>query len=122
MLNSLTCFSLVVDGYSQNSSSGDESVKNEDLLGLLMSRDQSSDLDLVLNPTCNPWSAHIREHLIRTQSAPNKMNGNQSKPSDCINRCVCIVYTFLVVYTNVEMQLTYTCLPIQFYILQLRVQ
>ncbi|KAI7794907.1 hypothetical protein IRJ41_004136 [Triplophysa rosa] len=70
----------------QNSSSGDESVKNEDLLGLLMSQDQSSDLDLVLNPTCNPWSAQIREHLIRTQSAPNKMNGNHSKPSDCINR------------------------------------
>ncbi|KAA0707012.1 UCH37-interacting protein 1 [Triplophysa tibetana] len=72
----------------QNSSSGNESVKNEDLLGLLMSQDQSSDLDLVLNPICNPWSAHIREHLIRTQSAPNKMNGNHSKPSDCINRAV----------------------------------
>ncbi|XP_051947763.1 HAUS augmin-like complex subunit 7 [Xyrauchen texanus] len=70
----------------QNSSSGDESVKNEDLLGELMSQDHSSDLDLLLNPTCNPWSAHIREHLIRTQSAHSKTNGNHSKPNDFINR------------------------------------
>ncbi|XP_051735741.1 HAUS augmin-like complex subunit 7 [Ctenopharyngodon idella] len=70
----------------QKSSSGDDRVKNDDLLGELMFQDNLSDLDMLLNPTCNPWSAHIREHLIRTQSAHNKMNGNHSKPSDLINR------------------------------------
>ncbi|XP_065142760.1 HAUS augmin-like complex subunit 7 [Paramisgurnus dabryanus] len=78
--------SSMSSGHRQNLSSGDEHVKNEDLLGLLMSQDHSSDLDMVMNPTCNPWSAHIREHLIRAHSAQNKTNGNHSKPSDGINR------------------------------------
>ncbi|XP_073679847.1 HAUS augmin-like complex subunit 7 [Garra rufa] len=69
----------------QNSSSGNDSVRNDDLLGELF-QDHLSDLDMLQNPVCNPWSAHIREHLIRTQSAHNKMNGNHSKPSDFINR------------------------------------
>ncbi|XP_067303395.1 HAUS augmin-like complex subunit 7 [Pseudorasbora parva] len=71
---------------SQKSSSGDGSVKNDDLLGELMFHNHLSDLDKLLNPTCNPWPAHIREHLIRTQSAHNKLNGNHSKPRDFINR------------------------------------
>ncbi|XP_043081249.1 HAUS augmin-like complex subunit 7 [Puntigrus tetrazona] len=71
----------------QSSSSGDDSVRNDDLLQELMIQDHLSDLDMLLNPVCNPWPAHIREHLIRTQSAQNKMNGKQhSKPSDFINR------------------------------------
>uniref|UniRef100_A0A672NNG4 HAUS augmin-like complex subunit 7 n=1 Tax=Sinocyclocheilus grahami TaxID=75366 RepID=A0A672NNG4_SINGR len=70
----------------QNSCSGDDSVKNDDLLGELMFQDHLTDLDMLLNPVCNPWPAHIREHLIRTQSTRNKTNGNHSKPSDFINR------------------------------------
>ncbi|XP_077070553.1 HAUS augmin-like complex subunit 7 isoform X2 [Siphateles boraxobius] len=70
----------------QADSSIHSSVKNDDLLGELMFPDHLSDLDMLLNPTCNPWPAHIREHLIRTQSAHNKMNGNHSKSSDFINR------------------------------------
>ncbi|KAF4096777.1 HAUS augmin-like complex subunit 7 [Onychostoma macrolepis] len=71
----------------QNSSSGDDSVRNDDLLRDLMFQDHLSDLDMLLNPVCNPWPAHIREYLIRTQSTHNKMNGKQhSKPSDFINR------------------------------------
>lgn len=84
-----SCFCVVCfDGYRQNSCSGDDSVKNDDLLGELMSQDHLSDLDMLLNPVCNPWPAHIREHLIRTQSAHNKTNGNHSKPSDVTNRSV----------------------------------
>lgn len=85
-----SCFYVVCfDGCRQNSSSGDDSVRNDDLLRELMVQDHLSDLDMLLNPVCNPWPAHIREYLIRTQSAHNKMNGKQhSKPSDFINRSV----------------------------------
>ncbi|KAK2885685.1 hypothetical protein Q8A67_016522 [Cirrhinus molitorella] len=69
----------------QTDSSINSNVKNDDLLGELMFQDHLSDLDMLQNPVCNPWSAHIREHLIRTQSAHNKVNGNHSKPSDFIN-------------------------------------
>ncbi|XP_050952343.1 HAUS augmin-like complex subunit 7 [Labeo rohita] len=70
----------------QNSSSGDNSIKSDDLLGELMFQDHLSDLDMLQNPVCNPWTAHIREYLIRTQSAHNKINGNHSKPSNSISR------------------------------------
>ncbi|XP_059397010.1 HAUS augmin-like complex subunit 7 [Carassius carassius] len=71
----------------QNTCSGDDTVKNDDLLGELMSQDHLSDLDMLLNPVCSPWPAHIREHLIRTQSTQHKKtNGNHSKPSDFTDR------------------------------------
>ncbi len=90
-----SCFYVVCfDGCRQNSSSGDDSVKNDDLLRELMFQDHLSDLDMLLNPVCNPWPAHIREYLIRTQSTHNKMNGKQhSKPSDFINRSVWLLCT-----------------------------
>eukprot|EP00067_Danio_rerio_P043390 XP_021329293.1 HAUS augmin-like complex subunit 7 isoform X2 [Danio rerio] len=70
----------------QNSSSGDEGVKSNDLLEELISQDHLPDLYMLLDPACNPWPAHIREHLIRTHSAHNKINGNHSKFSDFVSR------------------------------------
>lgn len=103
-------FGLLVfcfDRHRQKSSSGDDSVKNDDLLGELMFQDNLSDLDMLLNPTCNPWSAHIREHLIRTQSAHNKMNGNHSKPSDFINRSVWLLCGHVRFFLSKPLSLTW---------------
>ncbi|XP_052449195.1 HAUS augmin-like complex subunit 7 [Carassius gibelio] len=73
--------------FRQNSSSCDDNVRNDDLLQELMFQDHLPDMDVLLNPVCNPWPAHIREHLIRTQSTHKKTNGKQhSKPGDIINR------------------------------------
>ncbi|XP_076839884.1 HAUS augmin-like complex subunit 7 [Brachyhypopomus gauderio] len=64
--------------------SGDESMRNEDLLGELMSPDHLPDLIQLMNPVCTPWSAHIREHLRVSQSAQSK--GNHGKGNDSNNR------------------------------------
>ncbi|KAL6482825.1 hypothetical protein MHYP_G00076970 [Metynnis hypsauchen] len=62
------------DSSEQEKPSGDEGIRHEDLLRELMSPDHLSDLVQLMNPVCNPWSAHIREHLRATHSAQAKTN------------------------------------------------
>ncbi|KAI4886405.1 hypothetical protein NFI96_015329, partial [Prochilodus magdalenae] len=62
------------DGSSEEKPSGDEAVRNDNLLRELMSPDHLSDLVQLMNPVCNPWSAHIREHLRATHLAQAKTN------------------------------------------------
>ncbi|XP_072553047.1 HAUS augmin-like complex subunit 7 [Salminus brasiliensis] len=69
---------------SKENPSGNEGIRNEDLLNELMSPDHLSDLVQLMNPVCNPWSAHIREHLRATQLACAKTN--HSKASDFNHR------------------------------------
>ncbi|XP_007249937.3 HAUS augmin-like complex subunit 7 [Astyanax mexicanus] len=72
------------DTSSKENSSGDDGVRNEDLLKELMSPDHLSDLVQLMNPVCNPWSAHIRDHLRALQSTLTKTNNTKS--SDINNR------------------------------------
>ncbi|XP_026854000.2 HAUS augmin-like complex subunit 7 isoform X2 [Electrophorus electricus] len=69
--------------YTSQEKSGDEDVRNEGLLGDLMSPDHLPDLIQLMNPVCTPWSAHIREHLRVSQPAQSK--GNRGKGSDFNN-------------------------------------
>ncbi|XP_053499473.1 HAUS augmin-like complex subunit 7 [Ictalurus furcatus] len=59
-------------------SSGGGSVTNEDLLKELMSPDHLTDLIQLMNPVCNPWSAHIQEYLKATQSTRAKPNSSKT--------------------------------------------
>ncbi|KAI5612343.1 HAUS augmin-like complex subunit 7 isoform X1, partial [Silurus asotus] len=53
-------------------SCGGGSMKNDDLLKELMSPDHLNDLTQLMNPVCNPWSAHIQEFLKATQANRTK--------------------------------------------------
>ncbi|XP_053338896.1 HAUS augmin-like complex subunit 7 [Clarias gariepinus] len=73
------------DVYSELS--GDGSVTNEDLLKELMSPDHSTDLIQLMNPVCNPWSAHIQEYLKATQVTRAKANGTKTNESHNDSGC-----------------------------------
>ncbi|KAB5546316.1 hypothetical protein PHYPO_G00070640 [Pangasianodon hypophthalmus] len=64
-----------------NESSGGGSMTNEDLLKELMSPDHLTDLVQLMNPVCNPWSAHIQEYLKATQATRAKANSNKTDES-----------------------------------------
>ncbi|XP_036447579.1 HAUS augmin-like complex subunit 7 isoform X2 [Colossoma macropomum] len=67
---------------SEEKPSGNEGIRNDDLLRELMSPDHLSDLVQLMNPVCNPWSAHIREHLRATHSAQAKTNRAKANDSN----------------------------------------
>lgn len=73
----MTTFRLFFSGVHSESSGG-SSITNEDLLKELMSPDHLTDLIQLMNPVCNPWSAHIQEYLKARQVTWAKANGNKT--------------------------------------------
>lgn len=73
----MTTFRLFFSGLHSESSGGG-SITNEDLLKELMSPDHLTDLIQLMNPVCNPWSAHIQEYLKARQATCAKANGNKT--------------------------------------------
>ncbi|KAK3519081.1 hypothetical protein QTP70_016343 [Hemibagrus guttatus] len=63
------------------------STTNEDLLKELMSPDHLTDLIQLMNPVCNPWSAHIQEYLKAKQVTWAKANGNKTDESHHDSGC-----------------------------------
>ncbi|XP_062871907.1 HAUS augmin-like complex subunit 7 [Trichomycterus rosablanca] len=74
---------MAQDSNEQNSSK-DENMRNEDLFRELMSPDHLSDLIHLMNPVCNPWSAHIQEYLRNIQATRSK--GSRTKANESNNR------------------------------------
>ncbi|XP_060751136.1 HAUS augmin-like complex subunit 7 [Tachysurus vachellii] len=64
-----------------NEPSGGGSITDENLLKELMSPDHLTDLIQLMNPVCNPWSAHIQEYLRATQATRAKANSSKADES-----------------------------------------
>ncbi|KAF5903508.1 HAUS augmin-like complex subunit 7 [Clarias magur] len=72
---------LMIAGQQETSSDEVYNELSEDLLKELMSPDHSTDLIQLMNPVCNPWSAHIQEYLKATQGTRAKANSTKTNES-----------------------------------------
>lgn len=70
------CFVFFSNLHNESTAGG--SITNEDLLKELMSPDHLTDLIQLMNPVCNPWSAHIQEYLKATHVTRAKTNTNKT--------------------------------------------